>query len=302
MARLGWFRLYTEARTDKKLETLTDSEHRVWFNLLCHSADQVERGLIIVEDMDLLALECANGEVERLDATLLKLQRLRIVRVIQGTDGGEPTLIHFIHFKDRQYDKPSDKPESVAERVERHREKLKRDETLCNAEKRDETPVTPRERDIEEILERETPRPPAGGRGVCSSDLTEADMNGTANVGEPSEFTKLYSIYPKRGPSLPALRAYKQLKPDLGMLCRMSRGLRWQMTSEGWHKDNGKYIPSLRKWIEEQRWEEAPIEVLDGLAVVKPPPSAEQDHAERVAIARKINAEIASRSAPRVTE
>jgi hypothetical protein len=37
-----------------------------------------------------------------------------------------------------------------------------------------------------------------------------------------------------------------------------------------------------------------------------PPPipqrNPDQDHAERVAIARKINAEIASRSAPRVTE
>lgn len=155
MARMDWFRLYTEARTDKKLATLTDAEHRVWFNLLCFAASQDVRGTITSDDPEILALECANGDTDVLSATLAKLQKLRIVAIAASTEEGEPALIHFIHFQERQYDKPSDEPGRVSERVKRHRENKGVTETPCNAMKRLVTPETPREEEnrIEEKRE-----------------------------------------------------------------------------------------------------------------------------------------------------
>jgi len=31
---MKWFKLHTEARNDAKLRSMSDSQHRVWFNLL----------------------------------------------------------------------------------------------------------------------------------------------------------------------------------------------------------------------------------------------------------------------------
>ena len=43
---MKWFKLHTEARNDAKLRSLSDSEHRMWFNLLCFAAEQEKRGTI----------------------------------------------------------------------------------------------------------------------------------------------------------------------------------------------------------------------------------------------------------------
>ena len=91
---MNWFRLYSEARNDAKLRTLSDAEHRVWFNLLCYAAEQKpERGSIFDFDMDVLAIEVAAGDSDLLIETLKKLSRLRI---IFATDGGQ---IRFLKFE-----------------------------------------------------------------------------------------------------------------------------------------------------------------------------------------------------------
>lgn len=113
-ARLPWFRLYSEARNDAKLRTLADDEHRVWFGLLCLAAECDDRGTIPMDGF-VLAVEVANGDEELLDRAVDKLTRLRVL------DRGEDGRLFFLRFRDRQYDKPSDQPERVAERVRKHR-------------------------------------------------------------------------------------------------------------------------------------------------------------------------------------
>ncbi len=138
MRRYPWFRLWHEARTDKKLGTLSDAEHRVWFNLLCYASEQNERGVIDNYDPELLALEVAGGDVTLCNATVTRLVALKVLRVDTGR-------IEFINWQERQYDKPSDQPERVRERVAKHRANarvsepaadaasVKRDVTPCNA-------------------------------------------------------------------------------------------------------------------------------------------------------------------------
>ncbi|MBU0517288.1 MAG: hypothetical protein KJ621_21240 [Proteobacteria bacterium] len=138
MTRYNWFRMYNEARNDKKLALLSDSQHRVWFNLLCCASDSKERGTVPYPDHALLSIEVAGGDESLLFETLKQLQRLRIVYVYDGD------RIIFLRWEDRQYDKPSDTPEEVKKRVTKHRKGVttgketptKRDVTRCNAEKR----------------------------------------------------------------------------------------------------------------------------------------------------------------------
>ena len=111
---MKWFRVYPEARTDAKLRTLTDSEHRVWFGLLCMAAEQPQRGTI-TQPFAVLAIEVAKGSENRLTRTLDKLEALDIIARTDAT-------LTFTHFAKRQYVKPSDEPEKVAERVRKHRE------------------------------------------------------------------------------------------------------------------------------------------------------------------------------------
>lgn len=118
---MKWFRLYTEARNDAKLRHLTDLEHRIWFNLLCFSAEQEERGTIPVKNRYLLAVEVAGGDDETLGRTIEKLQMLDIVEVSEDS-------VVFSHFAERQYDNPSDHPSKVAQRVAKHRAKKKNEE------------------------------------------------------------------------------------------------------------------------------------------------------------------------------
>lgn len=126
---MKWFRVYSEARTDAKLESLTDAQHRVWFRLMCFAGDQDERGAIIGYDEELLAVEVARGDVDLLRATLERLVKLRIIEA--GDD------VRFINWQSRQYDKPSDSPEQTRERKRKSR-----------APSIEETPVTPMSRDV----------------------------------------------------------------------------------------------------------------------------------------------------------
>jgi hypothetical protein len=238
MARMDWLRLYTEARTDKKLATLTDAQHRIWFNLLCFAADQQERGTITVDDMDLLALECASGETEHLTIAIDRLCRLRILAVCGSTHEDEPTIITFINFKNRQYDKPSDDPSRVTERVKRHRENVKRDETPCNAVKRDETPETPREEKKREEERREEEN---CARGLCSPARDfKARYPETSN---PTDDDTLDIVW---------RRCVKGLPGEL----RVKRELEGWIASGIW--DDPRFTPSMETFLTKPKYRTIP--------------------------------------------
>lgn len=149
--RMNWFRLYHEARNDAKLRTLSDAQFRVWFNLLCLASEQRERGTIQDYDKDLLSIEVAGGDGDLLQGALRQLQRLRIIH-----DDG--TAIVFCNFMDRQYDKPSDRPTAVKERVTKHRSvSNKEGETPSNAMKRVVTHI--QEENIQEDIRGEENKP-----------------------------------------------------------------------------------------------------------------------------------------------
>lgn len=117
MAKLPWFRMYSEARNDAKLRVLADDEHRVWFNLLCLASEGEQRGTLDASSPYCLAAEVAHGDEDLLSRTLDKCVKLRIIDTI-----GDNSMAAFAHWSDRQYDKPSETPERIKERVTRHRQ------------------------------------------------------------------------------------------------------------------------------------------------------------------------------------
>ena len=114
-----WFRVYTELRTDSKMEFLDDHQFRIWMNLLCMAAESKMRGTVVASDgkpYPIPVLSKALRTVDRkLKAALTLFERLDMVAI---TDGG----IAIKHFLDRQYDKPSDTPNRTAERKQKSRQ------------------------------------------------------------------------------------------------------------------------------------------------------------------------------------
>jgi len=130
MGKTQWFRLYSEAANDPKLNYLSAEQFRIWFKLLCIASEQEIRG-IINEDNFILSLKVSNGNEELLNETIRLLEKLKIISI----DEDGQSLI-FINFAKRQYDSPSDQPDLIKERVKKCRDKKKNtiqnDVTKCN--------------------------------------------------------------------------------------------------------------------------------------------------------------------------
>lgn len=116
-ARLPWFRMFTEARNDSKLDALNDREFRIWHKLLCYAAEGTERGTVDYIDPEFVAMELRVG-VDELESAISRMVRLRLVERSEAR-------VMFPSFTGRQYDKPSDRPEAVRERVRKSRAKAK---------------------------------------------------------------------------------------------------------------------------------------------------------------------------------
>lgn len=127
---MKWFKMYSEARNDAKLRTLTDSEFRAWFNLLCMAAEQKVRGCIEGRSFRIIAIE-VGGDCSSLRGLLDKLVGMEMVELSGGNTDDDKCEIVFRKFSDRQNDFPSNSPEAVAKRVKRYRNKSS-NVTTCN--------------------------------------------------------------------------------------------------------------------------------------------------------------------------
>lgn len=144
---MPWFKVYIEARTDKKLAHLTLAERGVWINLLSYASEQDERGAFDASNRRILAMECAERDMKTLDRTLQKLQEAEHLVCVEGREG----WLRFRTFSERQARKPSDEPSATAERQRRSRASRKSN-AVSHAVTRDSVTngdVTRLDRDIE---------------------------------------------------------------------------------------------------------------------------------------------------------
>jgi len=68
------------------------------------------------------------------------------------------------------------------------------------------------------------------------------------------EFDELWNAYPRPTQRPRAHLAYLVARKQGATLEQMLAALAWQRTQPGWVKNGGQFIPSLKNWLDDQRW------------------------------------------------
>jgi len=95
--------------------------------------------------------------------------------------------------------------------------------------------------------------------------------------GNDDGFDHFWQKYPNKVAKANALKVWKKMKPDGSLLAKILASLEVAKNSDGWKKDDGRFIPHPTTWLNGRRWEdeiakgESSEEVLDPRA--KAPPS-----------------------------
>lgn len=102
---------------------------------------------------------------------------------------------------------------------------------------------------------------------------------GTADSVSDQLFARFWALYPKKRKKQDALKAWRQLAPDMDLCRTMSAALKVQMRSAEWQRDGGQYVPYPASWIRGRRWEDdfsggAPV----GFDEVPPVPDNPEDY------------------------
>lgn len=124
---ITWFKLHHELPDDIKLRRFTPQEKWAWVALLCLASKGSDRGKIAADNDDI-------GEYCEFNCTqdwLYFRDKLIAKGMLEIDPDGKLSVLH---WEERQYDRPSAKPEAVKARVAKHRAKKKAEkETESNA-------------------------------------------------------------------------------------------------------------------------------------------------------------------------
>lgn len=71
-------------------------------------------------------------------------------------------------------------------------------------------------------------------------------------------FDRFWAAYPLKAGKAAAAQAFAKLAADEPLLARLLAALEWQVKSERWTKEAGRYIPHASTWINGRRWEDEP--------------------------------------------
>jgi hypothetical protein len=99
MSEDQFVKIWSDARTDEKLQVLSDECFRVWFKLLLYSADQRPRGTIKNRTKRLLALECSERDVGLLVKAIDQLEELSLIETMPADQGC--LTVNFVNFGKR---------------------------------------------------------------------------------------------------------------------------------------------------------------------------------------------------------
>jgi hypothetical protein len=219
--RMPWFRMYSEARTDRKLDLLTDEEFRIWFNLLCMASEnEAERGTLVYDDLEELAIEVSRGDSEQLSHALSRLVTLKMCDVTRDT-------ITFCNFEKRQQRKPSDLPERTRDR--------KRKSRLMSHD------VTPPSRPVTRVTPLDKRR--EDKKRIRSSNVY-TDV-----------FENWWQQWPKKGDTKStAFQSWQRLDPELQQRANdaLPNWLPYYRSIEN------RIIPNASTWLNQARWENEP--------------------------------------------
>ncbi len=77
----------------------------------------------------------------------------------------------------------------------------------------------------------------------------------------PSLFDMFWKVYPKKVAKQKAIPAWeKHVGGNMGIVRQISAALSWQIPSDGWTRENGRFIPDPPKYLNQHRWTDEPPE------------------------------------------
>jgi hypothetical protein len=96
----------------------------------------------------------------------------------------------------------------------------------------------------------------SGDGASSSSSSSSSKATKTMSADADGAFLKFYEAYPRHTRKAAALKAWRKLNPDHGLLEAILNAIEQQKQTEQWRKDGGQYIPHPATWLNDRRWED----------------------------------------------
>lgn len=199
-----WFRLYSEFATDPKVQMLSETDQRRYIMLLCIRCSNEN---VTLQDSEVTF--CLRITPQEWSITKANLLAKNLI-----TEGNNPT----------SWDKRQFTSDSSAERVARHRKKVKQQ---CNV----------------------TVTPPEQNR-------TEQIQNTKAAPDGFERFWKSWPVTDRKQAKGKCLAAWKKASAERDAAVILAH-VEFLKSTESWRKDGGQFIPSPLVYLNQRRWEGA---------------------------------------------
>lgn len=76
-----------------------------------------------------------------------------------------------------------------------------------------------------------------------------------------TDFDAFWKAYPRKTAKGLARKAWAKIHPDAAITQKMLEALTWQRLQPQWLKDGGQYIPLPATYLNQERWEDEPVNV-----------------------------------------
>lgn len=90
----------------------------------------------------------------------------------------------------------------------------------------------------------------------CDCDcVIDSDCEGDGDK-ENGPFEKFWNKYPKKVAKGAVRKSWSKLKAPVATLVEILKALEWQIKSEQWTEENGRFIPNPATYLNQRRWED----------------------------------------------
>jgi hypothetical protein len=150
------------------------------------------------------------------------------------------------HIREKASEIPPPPPELIAE----HHESPIQAPDLHGAGTVQATPITVNLSPSTGTLSPTTDNPPEGG-----DDDGEPDKQPKKSLLE-QRFDEFWAAYPKKVGKKAAWSAFKKVKPDAELFDKIMTAIGRAKATWQWQRENGRYIPNPKTWLNEGRWDD----------------------------------------------
>jgi hypothetical protein len=160
-------------------------------------------------------------------------------------------IVNFLkHQNPHIREKASEIPPPPAELITKHHESPIHTPDLHGAGTVQATPITVNLSPSTGNLLPTTDNPPEGG-----DDDGEPDKQPKKSLLE-QRFDEFWAAYPKKVGKKAAWSAFKKVKPDAELFDKIMTAIGRAKATWQWQRENGRYIPNPKTWLNEGRWDD----------------------------------------------